>query len=68
VRDAIDDDPVTGGLVHPHSSDVHRFGRDVGEAEAIDPRDERGRKTLLHAEQDANPMHDQCDPFLSYGM
>ena len=54
MRDAVDDDAVPRGLVHPHGADLRRLRRQVGNPHGIDAVRDRGWKRLFLAEQHAD--------------
>jgi hypothetical protein len=59
VGNAVDDDGIFGGLVHPRAAELDEFGSDaVGLTELVHLDDERGRETVFAAAEKAYFLHD----------
>ena len=57
VGDAIEDDRVVRRLIERDSAGEDELGLDAGGIASVNSLDQRARKTVLHAEQDADLFH-----------
>ena len=57
LRNAIDDHAIAAGFRHLHSAQLDELGSHAVNLHAVDLLHQRGRKSILHAEHDADFVH-----------